>query len=163
MSTGWTWSLSSTREAQWIIGKCLCLPHHYISFISGFHQPSVKNPLFLKLSWNGCFTVLSGLMIYTDYADTSLHPAAHIQNTWTFLWGSLVHLDRFGISIMQREPEFGKIISKLSLFCFYESPSYFYENVNNVGCTVCYQLVAQCFYLLLIIARPCFGHLQGAS
>jgi hypothetical protein len=94
-------------------------------------------------------------MIYTDYAD--------IQNMGTFLWGLLVHLDRFGISIMHGEPEFGKIISKLSPVCFYERPSYFYENVNNVRCTVCYQIVAHCFYLLLVIAPTCFGHLQGAS
>jgi hypothetical protein len=33
-------------------------------------------------------------VIYDAYADTSLHPAAHIQNMWTFLWASLVHLDR---------------------------------------------------------------------
>lgn len=52
---------------------------------------------------------------------------------------------------MQREPEFGKIISNLSPFCFYESPSYFYENVNSVRCTVYYQLVAQCFYLILLL------------
>jgi len=102
-------------------------------------------------------------MIYTDYADTSLHPTAHIQNTWTFLWASLVHLDRFGVSIIQREPKFDNFICKLSPFYFYESPSYFYTNVNDVRCTVCYQLVTQCLYLLLIIAPTYFGHLQGAS
>jgi hypothetical protein len=62
-------------------------------------------------------------VIYDAHAYTSLHPIAHIQNMWTFLWASLVHLDRFGVSVLQREIEIGKIICKLSPFCFHKKSS----------------------------------------
>jgi hypothetical protein len=73
-------------------------------------------------------------VIYDAYADTSLHPAAHIQNMWTFLWASLVNLDRFDVSIMQREIEIGKIICKLSPFCFYKKSFISICIILNVRC-----------------------------
>ena len=55
-------------------------------------------------------------MIHDAYARTSLHLTAHVQHMWAFLWASLVHLDRFGISIMQTETEIGRIVSELVHF-----------------------------------------------